>query len=336
MTVNLEQPPAVTMAQMIMGGLIVNALHTAAELRIADLVADHPRSPLELAEATGAQSPALARVLRALASCGVFAVAEDGCYTNTRLSDTLRSDIPGSLRPMARGVPVWGPAWMSLLHGVRTGEQPFWHAHGQEIFAYLAAHPEAAATFDTAMSSFSAMEADAVVEAYDFSGIDVLLDVGGSLGFLLEVVLRGNPGMRGILFDQPPVVEHARAALATSDVGGRIQLEANNFFDGLPDSADACILKNILHDFQDEEAIAILRNCRRVLPPHGRVLVVQEALPPGNTPSPGKILDLVMFLIGGRERTPDEYRTLFDASGFRLERIVPTHSPLHVIEGTPL
>jgi hypothetical protein len=201
------------------------------------------------------------------------------------------------------------------------------------LFEYFMSHPDHFELFDGAMSGFSGPEAQAVATAYDFSGIRTLVDVGGGHGLLLATILRANPHLRGVLFELPPVAEGAKRHLAELDVLDRCAVIAGDFFESVPAGGDAYILKNIVHDFDDERAIAILKNCRRATSSQAKILVVQEALPAGNTPSVGKLLDLQMLLIGGRERTEDEYRALYGAAGFELTRVVPTPSPLHVIEG---
>jgi hypothetical protein len=332
-------PPTVAMAQLITGGLYVSrALYVAAHLGIADLLAERPRAIADLAAAAGAQPRALYRVLRALASIGIFAEDEQGRFGLTPLGDTLRSDVPGSLRALAlfNAAPWHTHAWDSLLHGVQTGETPIVHATGQSVFEYFMSHPEQFALFDQAMISFSSLEVAAIQAGYDFSGIGRLVDVGGGHGLLLGSILQAHPSMRGVLYDLPPVIEGARQLLGQMGVLERCELVAGDFFQHVPAGGDAYILKNIVHDFDDATAQAILGRCRAAMEPGTRLLIVQEALPEGNAPSPGKLLDMQMLLIGGCERTASEYRALLEASGFSLSRIVPLPAPLHVIEATPV
>jgi hypothetical protein len=327
------------MGQMIAGSVFLSrALYVAAQLGIADLLAEGPRTSVALAEACGAHAPALARVLRALASVGVFAEDEQGRYGLTPLAETLRSDATGSLRALAQfyGAPWHNQVWDSLLHGVQTGETPIVHATGMNVFEYFMGHHDHFALFDQAMTGFSIGEADAVVAGYDFAGIERLVDVGGGHGYLLGSILRKYPSLRGLLFDLPPVVDGARALLDRMDVAERCEVVAGDFFTAVPPGGDAYILKNIVHDFDDQVAGAILRSCRRAMGDRARLLLVQEVLPPGNAPSPGKLLDMQMLLIGGRERTEAEYQALLAASGFALQRVVSQPAPLHVIEATPL
>jgi O-methyltransferase/methyltransferase family protein len=330
--------PAAVMAQLITNSLYISrALYVAAQLGIADLLAQEPRTSAALAEAAGAHAPSLFRLLRALASIGVFAEDEQGRFGLTPLGETLRSDIPGSLRAMAlfNTAPWHTHVWDSLLHGVQTGEPPIVHATGMSVFEYFLSHPEHSALFDQAMTSLSGMEAAAVLAGYDFAGIDRLVDIGGGHGLLLGSILQAHPSMRGVLYDLPPVADGARQLLDRLGVLERCAIVAGDFFETVRAGADAYILKNIVHDFDDDRALMILTNCRRAMGDRARLLLAQEVLPDGNAPESGKLLDLQMLLIGGRERTETEYRSLLSASGFALSRIVPLPAPLHVIEATP-
>jgi hypothetical protein len=332
-------PPVVVMGQMIAGSVFLSrSLYVAAQLGIADLLAHEPQTPARLAEACGAHAPSLGRVLRALASVGVFAEDERGRFGLTPLAETLRSDATGSLRALAQfyGAPWHMQVWNSLLHGVQTGETPIEHATGMRVFDYFMSHQDHFALFDQAMTGFSIAEADAVVAGYNFSSIERLVDLGGGHGYLLGSILRAHPSLHGVLFDLPPVVDGARALLDQMGVADRCAIVAGDFFQAIPAGGDAYMLKNIIHDFDDEPASAILRSCRRAMGAGARLLLVQEVLPPGNAPSPGKLLDMQMLLIGGRERTEAGYRALLEASGFALKRVVQLPAPLHVIEATPL
>lgn len=328
-------PPPVAMTQLITGGLwITKSLYVVAELGIADLVAEAPQDATALAAATGAHGPSLYRVLRTLASLGIFAEDDAGRFGLTPLAATLRRDVPGSVRDLAR---LWGvdwhwEAWNRFLDTVRTGQDSVSLYSGKPLFAYFADHPDRARMFEGAMTTFSAQEAEAIAAAYDFSGIGTLTDLGGGHGLLLATILRANPALRGVLFELPFALDGARRLLSEAGLDDRATVVGGDFFEGVPTS-DAYILKNIVHDFADAQATAILANARRALRPGGKVLVAQEVLPPGNAPSGGKLLDMQMLFIGGRERTEAEYRTLFADAGLRLARIIPTASPLHIIEG---
>lgn len=333
-----EAPPAVAMTEMLWGSLwLSHVLPLVAELGVADEIGDGARSVEQLSAVTGANRDRLGRCLRALASLGVFASDDDGGYRNTPLSDTLRSDSPVSLRGMAilTGLPAHRQAWGALPDAIRSadGGRSVWElAHRMPLFAYFGEHPDDAAVFQQGMTAFSGIEAHAVAAAYDFSGIGTLVDVGGGHGLLLATILGANPDLSGVLFELPFMLEGARELLAEHGVAERCRVEVGDFFESIP-AGDAHILKNIVHDFEADQAVAILRNCRAAAQPGARVLIVQEALPPGDAPSFGKLLDLQMLLIGGRERTEAEYRALLQASGYELSRIVETASPLHIVEG---
>ncbi len=331
-----EMPPHVTMAQTITGGLWVTAgLYILAKFDIAERLAKGPRKAAELARETGTHEPSLYRVLRGLASIGFLGETDDGYFSLTPLLETLRPG-PGSLRGLALlwAHPMHLQAWGGFEHCVETGESAFKHVFGMELFDFFARHPEIAGAFDAAMSGFSEIEAEPVAAAYDFAGIATLADIGGGQGLLLGTILAQNPGLEGILFDLPKVVAGADAQLARLGVGDRCRKAGGDMFASVP-AADAYILKSILHDFSDDQCRKILGNIREAIRPDGRVLIVQEALQPGSGPSAGKLLDLQMLLIGGRERTESEYAALYSATGFRLTRVIKTQCPLDIIEGVP-
>ena len=332
-----KTPTAVMLEQAWSALILSRLLPLVAELGIADLVAAGPRRIEDLAAATGTNADGLGRCLRALASAGIFADDGTGAYVNTALSESLRENAPLTARAAVRltGLPFLTRAWDMLPDLVRgSGNQSAWElGNGVPPFEYLAGHPEEAAVFQQAMSAFSGPEAQAIVAAFDFSQIDTLVDVGGGHGQLLAAVLAATPTLSGVLFELPFVADGARNLLAERGVADRCQVVTGDFFVHSVPAGDAHLMKNILHDFDDQHALEILRNCRRAVAPGGRVLVVQEALPAGNAESFGKLLDIQMLLIGGRERTEDEYRELLASAGYELTRVVPTTTPLHVIEG---
>jgi hypothetical protein len=325
--------------QIALGGLGTQTLSVAARLGLADLLADGPRSCDELARSTGTHAPSLLRVMRALASLGVFTEVEAGRFGLTPLSACLRSDAPGSFRivPIYLGDELYR-TFGELLHGVETGERPFDRIYGATYFEYLAEHADAAQVFNEAMTALgAAVENPAVAAAYDFAGVGTVVDVGGGHGALLASILPANPGVKGVLFDQPAVVESARARIESAGIGGRCTLVAGDFFEAVPAGGDVYALKRIIHDWDDERSVAILTSCRRAMAGGGKLLVVEDLLPPGDEPSLSKLVDVVMMtILPGRERTVDEYRTLFRMAGFDLSRIVPTASSKSVIEGTPV
>jgi ubiquinone/menaquinone biosynthesis C-methylase UbiE len=320
---------------MLTGYWITQALYVAAKLGIADLLTAGPRSPDDLAQVTKSHAPALYRLLRALASVGVFAEDGQGRFSLTPLAECLRSDVPGSQRALAimTGEEHYR-AWGELLYSVQTGQTAFDKLYGMPVFDFLSRNPEQAKVFDAAMVGVHGRETAAMLDAYDFSGIATLADIGGGNGSLLTTVLKRHPAMRGILFDLPGVTERARGNLQAAGLADRCQVIGGNFFESAPAGADAYLMRHIIHDWDDEKATRILQNVHRVMGKEGRLLVVEGVIPHGNEPSFGKLLDLTMLVIpGGKERTEEEYRKLFEAGGFHLTRIVPTKAEVSVVEG---
>ncbi len=329
-------PAQAALTQMISGFMISQSLYVVTKLGVPDLLAEAPRDVEDLARATGAHAPSLYRFMRALAGCGVFAQNEDGRFRLTPLSELLRADVPGSQRDFAifMGEEWHWRVWGEALHSAKTGEKAWDHVYGVEVFPYLAAHKEAADVFDRAMTSLSRMVAAAVVESYDFSGIEKIADIAGGHGSLLAEILKANPHLSGVLFDVPQVIAGASEVLDVEGVAGRVELVGGDFFESVPAGADAYLMKHIIHDWDEERALKILKNCHRAMPEDGRLLLVEMVIPRGDEPHFGKIQDLEMLLIpGGRERTEDEYRELLAASGFRLTRVVATRSPMSIVEG---
>lgn len=329
-------PPSVGMLQMISGFWISRAIYIAAKLGIADQLRDGPKTVDELAVATATHAPSLYRVLRALASVGVFSEDKERGFALTPLAQTLRTDAPGSLRAFATvelGEEHY-PAWGELLHSVRTGEIAFDRAFGMPVWKFFEQNPQNAKTFNDAMTGFTLAVNDAVLSSYDFSSIGTLVDVGGGHGSLIASILKANPQMRGVLFDAPPVIEGARHRIKDEGIAERCEAVAGDFFDSVPRGGDAYIVKWILHDWDDEQSVTILKNCHCAMAEDGKLLVVEAVVPEGSEPHFSKYMDLNMLIMtGGRERTEDEYRRLLEASGFELKRIVPTNSPMSIIEG---
>lgn len=329
---------AAMMLMNLLGGKWVSqAMAVAAELRLADLLKDGAKPTAELARATGASEDGVYRLLRALASVGLFAESGRRTFRLTPLGKSLRSDTPESRGGYARFTgheSTWRP-WGELRYSVRTGQPAFDQVFGMPVFEYFAKTPEAAAVFDAAMTSISTFESKAVVEAYDFSGIGTLVDVAGGHGLLIATILKANRKMRGILFDLPHVTAGALALLRSHGVADRCGIASGDFFGAVPEGGDAIILKHIIHDWDDERAVQILRNCHRALRPGGRVLIVDAAIPLGNAAHFGKLLDLEMLVLTprGRERTRDEFRDLLKSAGFAFKRAVSTATHLSVVEG---
>jgi hypothetical protein len=323
---------------LLMGFVVSRALQVAAELGLADALADGPKDPDALAREVGAHADTMQRLLRALAGYGVFGQLPDGRFANTPQSEHLRSDVPGSLRGLARmygGAPLW-QAWAGLEHSVRSGESSFTHVHGCPVFEYLAAHPESARRFDEGMVTSSRLMNDALVEAYEWGRLGTLVDVAGGVGSTLAAILRKNPGMHGVLFDLPHVIERGREYLIEQGVAARCRTEAGSFFAAVPSGADAYFMKHIIHDWDDDDCVRILRNCRAAMPDHARLLVCEKVIAPGNAPSVAKTMDLVMLALtdGGRERTEREFRELFARAGLRLAQVFPTRVENAILEVT--
>jgi len=329
-------PPHAQIMQLSMSVFISQAIYVAAKLGIADLLASGPKSTAELAAVTETNEGALYRVLRSLASVGVFAETSDRSFINSPMSDTLRSDSETSTRAMAlfMGDEAHWSVYAGMMHSVKTGEPAWEHVHGVPCFPYMfEVNRPFGAIFDQAMTSVSHGEIDAVLQAFDFSGIGTLADIAGGRGHLLASILQKYPSMKGVLFDMGVVVNEAPGFLVSQGVAERVQTVAGDFFSEIPVVADAYILKHIIHDWDDDKSEVILGNIRRSMPDDARVLIVDAVIPPGNDPHAAKILDLEMLIApGGLERTESEFEKLLADSGFRINRIVPTRSPVSVIE----
>jgi ubiquinone/menaquinone biosynthesis C-methylase UbiE len=331
-----EVPPPIQMLQIISGFWVARCVYVAAKLGIPDLLKDGNKTADELAAATNSHASSLFRVLRALVPFGILSQDESDRFGITPLSETLCSDIPRSLRAFAMtelGEEHY-PAWGELLFSVKTGGIAFDKAFGEPVWEFFAKNPENAQIFNDAMSGMTAQANEALHAAYDFAGIKKIVDVGGGHGGLITSILRKNPPMRGILFDSPQVIGGAKATLAKSDVADRCELVGGDFFKSVPEGGDAIILKWIIHDWNDEQSVAILKNCHRALTKNGKLILVEAVVPETNEPHFSKFIDLNMLVMtGGRERTEAEFHELYEKSGFRLTRIVPTESPFSVIEG---
>lgn len=328
-----QDPPSPRLALLRITGnvLLARCIGIAAELGLADLM---PRPSAELAAATSTNAGALYRMLRYLAANGIFAEDDAGSFSNTPMSEFLRTDARGSLRDAVRlgwQDVVW-ETFKHLPHAVRTGEPAFNQAFGADFFDHLAAHPQLGARFDAAMALESGPENAAIASAYPFGQSRLVVDVGGGRGGLLAEILNRHPALRGILFDQAHVIAQPNQASAT----GRCDLAAGSFFEDVPAGGDVYVLKRILHDWDDDAAIRILRTCARALRGPARVVVVDAVIRPGNDPDPNKALDVGMLaMLRGRERTADDFARIFTAAGLRLTQILPTPPPstLSLIEG---
>lgn len=328
--------PSLALRRLVNGYQVTQAIHVAAVLGIADFLADGPRSSDDLAAAAGAHPEALYRLLRALASVGVFREEAHRRFALTDLGACLRSDAPESVGGWASfvGEPYQWQAWGALLHSVRTGENAFRHVHGIDSWTYRAGHAELSASFDRAMTDLSRQVSAAALTGYDFGRFRQIVDVGGGNGAFLAAILARYPTAHGVLFDQPHVVSGAGPILAEAGVADRCQVVGGSFFEAVPEGGEAYLLKAILHDWEDEPCVQILQTCRRAMADGTSLLVVERVLGGPNENPDAKFSDLNM-LVGpmGQERTPDDYGTLFAAAGFRFVGVTPSTVGTGVYEG---
>lgn len=330
--------PATALWQLISGSERIQLVYVAAKLGIADLLKDGPRSSEELAMSVGAHPRTLYRVLRALTTLDVFSENEDGTFELTPLSELLQTGVPGSLRSAAimNGADwIWRP-WGELIYSVRTGKPAFDHIFGMPAFDYLGRNPEADNTFAQVMTNVTMWEGPSILDAYDFSGITKIVDVVGGHGSLIVAILKAYPQMSGILADMPSIIEGAKGYIESEGMADRCELVPVDFFESVPDGGDAYVLKRIIHDWEDDKAIAILKNCRRSMATNARLLLVEQIIPSGNDPHHGKVADIFMLLFGGVKRTKEEYKVLLKTAGFKLTNIISTESEMSVIEGAPV
>jgi hypothetical protein len=331
-----QMPPHVMVMQMISAPMVASAIYVAAKLGIADTLQEGGRTAEELAKKTQTHGPSLYRLLRALASFGFFRENEKGQFDLTEMGRTLQTNHPVSVRNAALmfGEAWRVEAWNELAYSVKTGKPAFDHKHGAPVFEWFTKHPEAGRTFDAAMTSFSNMEAPEIAAAYDFGKARKMVDVAGGAGALLATVLKKYTSLQGVLFDLPVTVEAGKKAMADAGLQGRCEVVGGDFFKSVPAGADIYFMKSIIHDWSDEKCVAILKNCHQAMDKNGKVVLAERVIPPGNEPFFGKLLDLEMLVMtqGGKERTEAEYRKLFEAAGFRLTKIVPTRTPMSVIE----
>jgi hypothetical protein len=329
-------PPEARIAEIVLSQLVSRLVHLMARLKLADLLADGPRSAEDLAPLTGTHGPALHRVLRTLASLGFLTEGKEQQFSLLPLGAVLKSGTPSHSAALLFGGELVMRSLDELPWSVQTGKTGFARSFGSPLFDWLAAHPTEAALFNDTMIGFHGTEPPAVAAAYDFSVFQTIADVGGSTGNLLATILETHPKPNGILFDLPHVVADAPAFLQQRGLADRIRIEPGSFFDTVPAGADAYVLSHIIHDWNQEQCLTILGHCRRAMNSGGRLLLVEMVLPEGDAPHPGKMLDLVMLAVpGGEERTPSQYGTLLDQAGFRMTRVVPTASLVSIVEAVP-
>jgi hypothetical protein len=333
-----DQTAAFALLDLIQGSVITQAIYAAAKLGIADVLADGPLTAEEIAKRVGADPEATYRLLRALAGYSVFAEQADSRFELTSLSATLRDNVADSMRGIAvlMGHPILWEDWGHLISSVRTGEASLPKLRGMSGYDFLMANPEYAAVFFQGMGSISSTETDPILAAYDFSRFRDIVDVGGGRGTLLAGILKQAAGAHGILFDSPFATADAGPVLDEAGVTARCTIQNGGFFDGLPAGADAYLLKHILHDFPESECLAMLKNVRDAIAPDGVLLVAEYVLRGRNERHIGNIIDLwLLLLLGAKERTRQQYSDLFARAGFKLTRVVPTSSPVSIIEAVP-
>jgi hypothetical protein len=332
--------PAQQVLQVAVGYMASAALYTAITLNIADHLAAGPRDVSELARVSGANEDALFRVLRLLASVGVFAEAGPRRFALNPAADLLRKDVPGSLRGMAVFLPdpFHFRAYANLLHAVTTGNTATEATFGMPVFEYLAQNPDYSKVFNDAMTALSAPVIGAALEAYDFGQIGTLVDVAGGHGEVLMSILKKHPNVRGVLTDVAHVIAGAKPRIAAADLADRCQAVPCDFFQAVPEGGDAYIMKHIIHDWDDGRATTILKNIARAMgDKKGKVILLESVIAAGSAPDFGKFIDIEMLALpGGKERSEEEFRTLFAGAGFELTRVVPTKSPLWVVEAVRL
>jgi hypothetical protein len=337
MTQTRALSPSEQLLEMFWGLGISRVIAVAAEFFIADYLKDGPKSIEYLAEKIKVHPRSLYRILRACASVGIFSEDSEKRFSLTPLAEPLLSDAPNSLRAYAQvhGTDWQFQTWADLSYSLQTGKPAFEKVFGMNAFDYFWSHPKAMQEFNDSMTSSSAFSGEAVLNGYDFSGISKLVDVGGGQGLLLARILQKYPQMKGVVYDVPPVVEGAKEIMKQHDVADRGEIVGGDFFESVPEGGDAYIMKFVIHDWNDEQCITILKNCRKAMQPQGKVLIVEMVLPEGNAPSVGKWMDLQMLLYAsGCERTVAEYRTLLDKAGFELTKIIPAPaSPFSIVEG---
>jgi hypothetical protein len=334
----MAQKETEDLTRILISAALSRTVGIIAELCVADLVQAGQPQPVEhLARASKTHEPSLYRILRFMAGYGIFQETENRHFDHTPLSAALRTDATGSLRAGAQLFHQICAGWDGLDHTIQTGEPAFNKVFGAPIFDYIQAHPELGPLFDAGMTSLNSYETPTMLDAYDFSGIGVLADIGGGNGSLFSALLPRYPNMQGILFDLGHVVGRAKENLKTAGLAGRCRVIEGSFFESVPAGADAYLFRHIIHDWTDEQCIQILGNCRKVIPAHGKLLIADSVVLAGNAPSPAKDMDMVMLTFpGGQERTEAQFRSLLKASGFELKSITPTTPMISVVEGKPV
>jgi hypothetical protein len=333
-----QTPPDAALVQLVFGKCISMAISVVAKLRVADLLADGPMTVADLAASTKTHAPSLYRILRTLAAVGVFSEQADGRFALAPMGEYLRTGVKGSVRGMADffGSDWSWRAWGHLLETVETGRTAFDRVFGEPVFEYLRKHPDESAVFNEGMTGFSSNIAPAVAEAYNFAAFKTVVDVGGGHGVLLSTILQAHADVNGIVFDSPHVVAGAAGTIGEAGLTGRCRAVGGDFFQSVPAGGDAYLMKHIIHDWPDDRATTILRNCRKGVNTGGKLLLVELVIAPGDAADLGKVIDLEMLVVAsGRERTEVEYRQLLAGAGWRLTRVLPTKSSTQIVEAEP-
>ena len=329
----------VQLFQMASGVVLQQSLYAAARLGLADLLDSNPRAASELAGQLDLDGSALLRVMRLLASHGVFEERAPGVFANSALSNFLRTGVPGSLRSLVilRGSEFFAP-FGEILYSIQTGLPAIEKIYGKSTFEHLKEHPENARIFDDAMTNISGMLGPAIAAAYDFGAWGSLMDLGGGNGMLLSFILKDHPRLYGVLADLPHVLARAKErSYLSGELEARSKMHACDIFEEVPCGCRAYLMKNVIHDWDDERAGRILANCRRVVPNDGALLLAEWALNDDDSPSPGRYMDIAMMVLtGGKERNVDQYRELLAGAGFHLSRVVPVPGDFSLIEAVPV
>lgn len=332
-------PAHVVLHEMLAGKWVSTMISALAHFAVADHLASGPRPLKVLADLTHTKERSLYRLLRAAASFGIFTELEDGRFANTPLSEPLRSDAVPCVRNMALMMldDFHVNSWANIAWCVENGKPAAFKMFGMHAFEWFAQHPEKTVNFHNAMSDLSQVDSPVLAGAYDFSKFHSVMDVAGGLGTLLAAILARTPGLRGVLFEVPPVAEKAKHSPILEADRDRVSFLGGSFLDEVPAGCDAYILKHIIHDWEDADATHILKNARKAMRPDARLLVIEQVVSPRNQPGTAKIMDLEMMVLpGGRERTEPEWKELLASAGFRLERVIPTPVPQHIIEAIPV
>jgi len=332
---NQTVPPHAQLVQMATAHWVSHIVYVAAKLNLADHLAKGPQSADTLAGPTGTHAPSLYRLMRTLANLGILTEDPSRRFALTPLGDALRTGAPGSARATILTIASdwWVRGFGHLLYSVQTGKSGFEKLLGMPIFDWLAKHPDEASMFSETMVGIHGAEPSAVAAAYDFSALKTIVDVGGATGNLLTTILARYPKSSGILYDLLHVVSDAPALIEARGLSDRVKIQAGSFFERVPSGGDAYLLSHIIHDWSEEQCLTILGHCQRAMNSDSRLLIIEMVLPEGNTPHPGKMLDMMMLVgPGGQERTEQEYGTLLAKARLRLTRVVPTESPVSVVE----